>query len=41
MKKYDKVKGKGIVLDKFKDRGLVVQEKLDGSNASFTVENGE
>lgn len=41
MKKYDKIKGKGIVLDKFKDRGLVVQEKLDGSNASFTVENGE
>lgn len=41
MKKYDKVKGKGIVLDKFKNRGLVVQEKLDGSNASFTVENGE
>ena len=41
MKKYDKVKGKGIVLDKFKDRGLVVQEKLDGSNASFTVDNGE
>lgn len=41
MKKYDKVKGSGIVLDKFKNRGLVVQEKLDGSNASFTVENGE
>ena len=41
MKKYDKVKGSGILLDKFKDRGLVVQEKLDGSNASFTVENGE
>ena len=41
MKKYDKVKGSGILLDKFKDRGLVVQEKLDGSNASFTVDNGE
>ena len=41
MKKYDKVKNSGIVLDKFKDRGLVVQEKLDGSNASFTVDNGE
>lgn len=41
MKKYDKVKGSGIILDKFKNRGLVVQEKLDGSNASFTVENGE
>ena len=41
MKKYDKIKGKGIILDKFKDRGLVIQEKLDGSNASFTVENGE
>ena len=41
MKKYDKVKGKGIVLDKFKHRGLVVQEKLDGSNASFTMEDGE
>lgn len=41
MKKYDKVKNSGIVLDKFKHRGLVVQEKLDGSNASFTVDNGE
>ena len=41
MKKYDKVKGSRILLDKFKDRGLVVQEKLDGSNASFTVDNGE
>ena len=41
MKKYDKVKGSGILLDKFNDRGLVVQEKLDGSNASFTVDNGE
>lgn len=41
MKKYDKVKNSGIVLDKFKHRGLVVQEKLDGSNASFTMENGE
>ena len=41
MKKYDKVKGSGILLDKFKNRGLVVQEKLDGSNASFTVDNGE
>ena len=41
MKKYDKVKNSGIVLDKFKHRGLVVQEKLDGSNASFTADNGE
>ena len=41
MKKYDKVKGSRILLDRFKDRGLVVQEKLDGSNASFTVDNGE
>lgn len=41
MKKYDKVKNSGIVLDKFKHRGLVVQEKLDGSNASFTMEDGE
>ncbi|QVD57057.1 hypothetical protein PM36_071 [Staphylococcus phage PM36] len=41
MKSYTKLKNKGIVLDKFKERGLVVQEKLDGSNASFTVENGE
>lgn len=41
MKKYDKVKNSGIVLDKFKHRGLVVQEKLDGSNASFTMEDGK
>lgn len=41
MKMYDKIKNKGIVLDKFKERGLVVQEKLDGSNASFTIEDGE
>lgn len=41
MKKYDKVSNKGVYLERFKDRGLVVQEKLDGSNASFTVENGE
>lgn len=41
MKAYDKVKNKGIVLDKFKERGLVVQEKLDGSNASFTIEDGK
>lgn len=41
MKSYTKVKNKGLSLDKFKDRGFVVQEKLDGSNASFTTENGE
>lgn len=41
MKKYDKVKNSGIVLGKFKHRGLVVQEKLDGSNASFTMEDGK
>lgn len=41
MKAYDKVKNKGIVLDKFRERGLVVQEKLDGSNASFTIEDGK
>lgn len=41
MKHYDKIKNKGIVLDKFKDRGLVIQEKLDGSNASFTMEDSE
>lgn len=41
MKAYDKVKNSGLQLDKFKDRGIVVQEKLDGSNASFTIENGK
>lgn len=41
MKSYTKVKNKGFNLDKFRGRGFVVQEKLDGSNASFTYNNGE
>lgn len=41
MKSYTKVKNRGFNLDKFRSRGFVVQEKLDGSNASFTYNNGE
>ncbi|ANT44726.1 RNA ligase [Staphylococcus phage vB_SscM-1] len=41
MKHYDKIKNKGVMLESFKERGLVVQEKLDGSNASFTMEDLE
>lgn len=41
MKKYGKVLNKGIHLDKLNKTGFAVQEKLDGSNGSFTVEDGE
>lgn len=41
MKSYTKVKNRGFNLEKFRGRGFVVQEKLDGSNASFTYNNGE
>lgn len=45
MKKYDKLKNRGFSVDAFKDigSGIIVQEKLDGSNASFTInaETGE
>lgn len=40
MKKYRKVLNKGFDPSKF-PYGVVIQEKLDGSNASFTMENGE
>lgn len=39
MKKYDKLNNRGFNVEQFKDSGLIVQEKLDGSNASFTVNN--
>lgn len=37
-RKYDKILNKGFKLHDFKDTGLVVQEKLDGANASFTYD---
>lgn len=37
MKKYDKLLNKGFKVEDFQNLGLVVQEKLDGSNASFTI----
>lgn len=40
MKKYRKIYNKGFDASKFTE-GVVIQEKLDGSNASFTMEDGE
>lgn len=37
MIKYTKVKNRGFDLEKYISRGLYIQEKLDGSNASFTI----
>lgn len=36
MKKYDKLQNRGFRAGVFQNTGLIVQEKLDGSNASFT-----
>lgn len=45
MKKYNKLKNKGFSVESFRNGGcgIIVQEKLDGSNASFTInhETGE
>lgn len=41
MKKYSKIKNKGINLERYTNRGFVVQEKLDGSNGSFTFNDGK
>ncbi|MDT0700374.1 hypothetical protein [Staphylococcus chromogenes] len=41
MEKYTKVKNRGIKLENYYDRGLYIQEKLDGSNASFTINDGK
>lgn len=41
MKKYTKIKNRGIKLENYYDRGLYIQEKLDGSNASFTINDGK
>lgn len=37
MEKYTKIKNRGLDLNKFTGRGLYIQEKLDGSNGSFTI----
>lgn len=37
-KKYDKILNKGFQLSKFMETGCSVEEKLDGSNASFTYD---
>lgn len=37
-RKYTKVKNRGFRLSDFAETGLVVQEKLDGANASFTYD---
>jgi len=37
-KKYDKILNKGFQLSNFLNEGFSVEEKLDGSNASFTYD---
>lgn len=37
-KKYDKILNKGFQLSEFMETGFSVEEKLDGSNASFTYD---
>lgn len=41
MEKFHKIKNRGFNLNKYINRGFVVQEKLDGSNGSFTFNDGE
>lgn len=41
MEKFHKIKNRGFNLNKYVSRGFVVQEKLDGSNGSFTFNDGK
>lgn len=41
MEKFHKIKNRGFNLNKYINRGFVVQEKLDGSNGSFTCNDGK
>lgn len=41
MEKFHKIKNRGFNLNKYINRGFVVQEKLDGSNGSFTFNDGK
>ena len=41
MEKFHKIKNRGFNLNKYTNKGFVVQEKLDGSNGSFTFNDGK
>ena len=41
MEKFHKIKNRGFNLNKYTNRGFIVQEKLDGSNGSFTFNDGK